>query len=171
MEPLVFCRLVSMSTPFREGMIRMSNHTAVAKALVTAAGALAIGLLAIGIGANSSWAGSDQSTPISSEGVFQPAPAPSAPVDHNATGGGSHVHFDRIVDQRYSSKSPLLLAQQRRDGDICDPEAPLQCPHHRCAQTPNSAGNNVCTCVDIGYTCSDNTDCCNSRRCLGGVCG
>jgi hypothetical protein len=49
----------------------MRDHTAVAKTFVTAACALAIALGAIGMGVNSSWAGSDQPsgykfTPISS---------------------------------------------------------------------------------------------------------
>src|ERR1022692_4494032 len=48
----------------------MCNHTAVAKAFVTAARALAFALLTIGTGINFSWAGSDQAsgrnfTPIS----------------------------------------------------------------------------------------------------------
>jgi hypothetical protein len=38
----------------------MCNHTAVAKAFVTAACALAIALLTIGMGVNSLWVGSDQ---------------------------------------------------------------------------------------------------------------
>ena len=38
----------------------MCNHTAVAKTFVVAACTLAVALLTIGIGVNSSWAGSDQ---------------------------------------------------------------------------------------------------------------
>ena len=164
-------RSVSTSTPFREGMFRMGNDTAVAKAVVTAACTLAIGLLIIGMGANSSWAGSDQSTPISSEGVFQPAPSPPAPVDHKATAGGSHVHPDRIVDQDYASKSPLLLAQECLPaGSSCDISNPRQCCNHNCGR--DTAGNYVCFCLSAGNECQHDVDCCSTSGCnrQSGVC-
>jgi len=57
----------------------MCNHTAVTKAIVMAACTLAIALLSIGIGGNSTWAGSDQPsslnfTPISNDVVVHRAP-------------------------------------------------------------------------------------------------
>ena len=66
----------------------MRNHIAVAKVLVMAARALAIGLLTIGLGGNSTWAGSEQasglqSASISSEVVFQPVTA--ADPTHRST--------------------------------------------------------------------------------------
>ena len=62
----------------------MFDHPAVAKAFVTAACALAIALLTIGMGVNSTRAGSDQPsglnfTPISSGGVFPPVPSARHP--------------------------------------------------------------------------------------------
>jgi hypothetical protein len=42
----------------------MCCHTAVTKAVVSAACALAIALSTLGMGANSSWAGSDQASPV-----------------------------------------------------------------------------------------------------------
>jgi hypothetical protein len=62
----------------------MCNNTAVAKAFVIAARTLAIALLTIGMGVNSTWAGSDQPfrikfTPISSKVVFQPVTAAGNP--------------------------------------------------------------------------------------------
>jgi len=60
----------------------MFNHTTVAKAFVISACTLAVALLTIGTCVNSTWAESDQPSglnfiPITSEVVFQPAPAPS----------------------------------------------------------------------------------------------
>lgn len=60
----------------------MFNHTTDAKAFVTAACTLAIALLTIGMGVNSTWAGSDQqsglqSTHISSQVVIPPTPPPA----------------------------------------------------------------------------------------------
>jgi len=54
----------------------MFNRTTVGKTFVTAACSLAIALITIGTGVNSSWAGSDQAsglkfTPISLEGVYR----------------------------------------------------------------------------------------------------
>jgi hypothetical protein len=54
----------------------MCNRTALAKVFVTAACALAIALFTIGMGVNSSWAGSDQTpgmkfTPRLFEGTYQ----------------------------------------------------------------------------------------------------
>jgi hypothetical protein len=58
----------------------MFNRTAVAKAFVMAACALAYAFLTIGMGVNSTWAESDQSpvlkfTPVPSRVLFQPATA------------------------------------------------------------------------------------------------
>jgi hypothetical protein len=60
----------------------MFNHTAVAKAVVTAACTLAIALLTIGMGVDPTWAGSDppsalQSASTLSEVVVPPVPGPS----------------------------------------------------------------------------------------------
>ncbi len=62
----------------------MCNHTAVAKAFVIAACTLAIAFLTIGMGVNSTWAGSDQPTglnvtPISTDMVVQPLTSANHP--------------------------------------------------------------------------------------------
>jgi hypothetical protein len=55
----------------------MCNHSIAAKAIVKAASTLTIVLLTIGMGVNSTWAGSE--TPTLSELIFQPANAACHP--------------------------------------------------------------------------------------------
>jgi hypothetical protein len=81
--------------------MRMCDHTVVAKAVVTTACSLAIAFSTIGMGVNSSWAGSDQAsglnyTPISLELTTQAAPhLPRA--DRRSTPGGRIQWADDCV--------------------------------------------------------------------------
>jgi hypothetical protein len=111
----------------------MFNRTTVAKAFVTAACALAIALLTIGIGVNSAWAGSDQTSrpqvnPISSDVISQPVTAPDDTVHRFSKrwqvmlhGGSSGPliasHFDNQLVQ--SGGVPLGGACPPYDDDAC----------------------------------------------------
>jgi hypothetical protein len=65
----------------------MSNHTPVAKAVVIAACTLAIALLIIGMGVNSTWAGSDQPAGVTSPPTTHVKPASRAPRPTLMCGG------------------------------------------------------------------------------------
>ena len=116
----------------------MCCHTTVTKAVVTAACALAIALSAIGMGVNSTWAGSDQAsglkfTPVSSDVVVQPVPAAGPRHQSNTMPSLSEVTPVAAV-VKASSVPPRLI--------VCD-----ACGRKVCKDSSECASG--CTCVGI----------------------
>jgi hypothetical protein len=108
----------------------MCNRTTVAKAVVTTVSTLAIALLIIGMGVNSTWAGSDQPsglnfTPISPE-VITSATAITAPF---------------AINQR-TRVAPLKTAACLSNGKECN--KPEDCCSNECGAI--TRGSTVKTC-------------------------
>jgi hypothetical protein len=119
------------STPFRERMIKMHNHTAVAKAVVAALCALAVALSTIGMGVASAWAGSDQPsllnfTPKSSKLFSQPVPAAQRMI----------AKFDQPCG------------------------GPSECDSDLCQWDPTNR-RMACYCIEYNDPCSFNNQCCS----------
>jgi hypothetical protein len=127
----------------------MRNHTAVAKGVVAASCTLAIALLTIGMGGNSTWAGSDvtlamPATSISSE-VVQPSTTPndSNPSIHQLTPGPINYTPYHRIRPATSTHGPVpatrlaqgITCEQR----LCNPQVAGSCsnfgPNYHCCCT------------------------------------
>jgi|HubBroStandDraft_4_1064222.scaffolds.fasta_scaffold43494_3 hypothetical protein len=124
----------------------MCNHTAVAKAFVTTACALAFACLTIGTGVNSSWAGSD--TPAGN--LF------------------SHIHSQ--TDSRPSS----TIRHRSRHAEACvvvgqECNMSEDCCSRFCDYDEDKE-DYACACMLIGEKCNDDFNCCGFGRCENHVC-
>jgi hypothetical protein len=122
--------------------MRMRNHTAIAKALVVAACTLAIALLTIGMGLNSSKAWSDQSTGLNF------TPIPSQPAFHSYTG-----HPQRFLIPRSFAQNLKGLHEKCSDDD--------ECQSHLCIPPNPLTDISECVCYLPGTTAELREMCCS----------
>jgi hypothetical protein len=140
----------------------MCDHTAVAKAIVVAQRTLAIALLTIGMGVNSTWAESDQAsgskfTPMSSEVVVRPVIA------------ASHPHRS-ITMPRTAVSAPIATSLKTLVAQACLPigyacsNDPDCCSEICSTDVRNPAPGTVCICIpsQSPAPCTTDAQCCGA---------